>query len=142
MTLPGLSDENLAKSSLNMRHWHRAAIKAHVQALVLLALQAIVASVAGPAWRNRDAVADCESRYGRTQGLDGPGDFVTEDHGLAHPHRAETAVVEIVQAGPADAAGFYRDLDLARTGRLRFPLLDPKIAGRMNDDGFHCCTPR
>ena len=66
---------------------------------------------------------------------------MTEDHGLAHPDGAEATMVEIMQIRSADTTGLDGDLDLARTGRLRFPLLDPEIAGRMNDDGFHCCTP-
>ena len=66
---------------------------------------------------------------------------MTEDHRLAHPHRAEAAMVEIMQIRSADAAGLDGDLDLSRTGRLGFAFLDPKIAGGMNDDGFHGCTP-
>ena len=77
----------------------------------------------------------------RTQRLDGAGDLVTEDHRLAHPHRAEAAMVEIMQIRSADAAGLDGDLDLSRTGCLGFALLDPQIASRMNDDGFHCFTP-
>jgi hypothetical protein len=115
VALPAFSDETLAKRSLNMRHWHCAAIKAHVQALVLLALQAIVTAIAGSARRNRDAVTDREAGYGRTQRLDGPSDLVTEDHGLAHPHGAEATMVEIMQIRSADAAGLDGDLDLARS---------------------------
>jgi hypothetical protein len=121
VALPGFSDETLAKGALNMRHRHRAAVKAHVQALVLLALQAIVASVAGPARRNRDAVTDRKPRYRRTQRLDGPGNLMTEDHGLAHPHGAEAAMVEIMQIRSADAAGLDGDLDLA-TCRTSTPM--------------------
>jgi len=109
--------------------------------LILLPLQAIDTTIAGPARRNRNAVTDRETGYSRTQRLDGPSDLVTEDHGLAHPHGAEATMVEIMQIRSADAASLDSDLDLARTGRLWFALLDPKIAGRMNDDGFHCCTP-
>src|SRR6476659_8431318 len=126
---------------LNMRHWHCATIKAHVQALILLALQAVVTAVAGSARRNRDAVTDREAGYGRTQRLDGPSDLVTEDHGLAHPHGAEANMVEIMQIRSADTACLDGDLDLARARRLRFSLFNSKVAGRMNDDGFHCCTP-
>jgi hypothetical protein len=38
-------------------------------------------------------------------------------------------------------AGLNGDLDLTGADCLGFALLDPKIAGSMNDDGFHCCTP-
>ena len=141
VALPGFSDKALTKRSLNVRHWHRAAIEAHVQALVLLAPQAVVTAIAGSARRNRDAVTDREAGYGRTERLDGPSDLVTEDHGLAHPHGAEATMVEIMQIRSADTAGLDGDLDLARARRLRFSLFNSKIAGRMNDDGFHCCTP-
>jgi len=70
------------------------------------------------------------------------GDLVTEDHGLAHPHGAEAAMVEVVQVRSADTAGLDRDLDLAGRGHLNFTFLDPQITGRMNDDGLHGCTPR
>ena len=82
-----------------------------------------------------------ESAHGRTQRLDGASDIVAQDHRLAYPHRAEAAMVEIMQVGSADAAGLRRDLDLFGTGRLGFAFLNPQIAGSMDDDGFHCCTP-
>ena len=43
--------------------------------------------------------------------------------------------------GSADATGLDGDLYLPRPGGLGFPLLDAKITGSMDDDGFHCCTP-
>jgi len=46
-----------------------------------------------------------------------------------------------MQIRSADTASLDSDLDLSRTGCLGFAFLDPQIAGRMNDDGFHCCTP-
>ena len=141
VALPGFGDEMLAKRTLNVRHRHRAAIEAHVEAVVLLALQAIVTGIAGPARRDGDAVTDREPGHRRSQRLDGPGDFVTEDHGLAHPHGAEAAMVEIMQIRSADAAGLDGDLDLSFTCGLRFAFLDPKVAGGVNDDGFHGCTP-
>src|SRR3989442_15857906 len=106
-----------------MRHRHCTPIEAHVQALVLLALQAILTGIAGPARRNGDAVADRESRYGGPQRLDGPGDFVTEDHRLPHPHGAETPMIEIKHIRSPDTAGLDRDLDLGPAGRRGVALL-------------------
>ena len=62
VALPFLGDKALAKCALNMRHRHRAAVEAHVQAVVLLAAQAVLADVAGPARRNRHAVTDGKFR--------------------------------------------------------------------------------
>ena len=45
--------------------------------------------------------------------LDRARDLVAENHRLANPHRAEAAMVEVVQIGAADAAGFDGHLDLA-----------------------------
>jgi hypothetical protein len=47
-----------------------------------------------------------------------------------------------VQVGSADATGLDGDLDLTCTKCFDFPFLDPEIAGSVNDDGFHGCTPR
>ena len=62
---------------------------------------------------------------------------MTEDHRLAHPHRAEAAMVEIMQIRSADTAGLDGDFDLSRTDYFGFAFLDPQIAGSMNDDSFH-----
>jgi hypothetical protein len=50
-------------------------------------------------------------------------------------------MVEIVQVGSADAASLDGNLDLARAWCFGFAFLDPKVAGSMNDDSFHCYTP-
>src|SRR4029079_12366303 len=97
VALPGFSDETLAKRALNVRHRHRAAIEAHVEAVVLLTLQAVLTSVAGPAWGNRDAIADREPGNRRAQRLDGTGNFVTEDHRLPPPPGAQAAMVEKIK---------------------------------------------
>jgi hypothetical protein len=46
-------------------------------------------------------------------------------------------MVEVVQIRSADAAGLDGDFDLTDGGRFNFAFLDPEVAGRMNDDGFH-----
>ena len=132
-----LGDETLTKRALNMRHGHGGAIKAHVQALVLLALQAKFAMVAGPARRYGNPVANGETGDTLSQSLDGTGHLMAEDHRLPHAHRAEAAVIVIMQVGAADATRFDSNLDLPRAGLLGLPFLDPQILGRVDDNRFH-----
>ena len=60
MGLAFLADEQLAKRALHMRETHRAAIETHVETMVLPALEAELARVAGEARVHRDPVADRE----------------------------------------------------------------------------------
>jgi hypothetical protein len=46
-------------------------------------------------------------------------------------------MLEVMQVGAADAAGFDRNFDLAGPRRIHFALLDAQIPGGVNDDGFH-----
>ena len=63
---PGLLDDDLlAERALHVRRAHRAAVVAHVQAMVLQALLAVAAHAAGPAGADGDAVADREARNAR-----------------------------------------------------------------------------
>ncbi|MND39747.1 hypothetical protein D3C80_304730 [compost metagenome] len=130
-------DEALAECTLNMRHGHGGAIKAHVQALVLLALQAEFAMVAGPARRYGNTVANSQTGNPLSQSLDGTGHLMAKDHRLTHAHGAETAVIVIMQVGAADAARLDGDLDLSRAGLFVRPFLDPQILRRVDDNRFH-----
>jgi hypothetical protein len=49
VTLPFLGHQALPERALDVRHRHGAAVKAHVQALVLLPLEAVLAALAGSA---------------------------------------------------------------------------------------------
>jgi predicted secreted protein len=91
---------------------HRAAVKQHVEAVLLLALGAVAAGVARPARVHRDPHAGLDGRDLGADARHHAGDLVTEDHRLLQPHRAEAAVVIVVQVGAADAAGLDTDLHL------------------------------
>ena len=142
VALAGGGDEALAEGDLNVREGHGAAVEAHVEAVVRQAGQAVVASAARPARRDRHPVADGEVLDARAEGDDPAGNLMPEDHRLAEPDRAEAAVVEIMQVRPADAAGLDRDLDLAGSGGLGLALLDPEVLRGMDDDGAHGFSPR
>jgi hypothetical protein len=60
---------------------------------------------------------------------------VAEDHRLPDPHRAEAAVVEVVQIRAADAAGADADLDVARPEVRDGRRFDPKVVRGVDDDG-------
>ena len=60
--LRGVDDDLLAERALHMRRAHRAAVVAHVQAMVLQALLAVAAQAAGAARADRDALAGQRSR--------------------------------------------------------------------------------
>lgn len=100
-------------------------------------MQAKGAGIARPAGRDRHALPDEETGNALAHGPDRAGDLVPEDHRFAHPHRAEAAVVEVVQVRPANAARLDGDLDLPRSGQLLLMLLDAQIAGGMDDDCLH-----
>src|SRR5262245_61032516 len=137
VALPFLGHETLAECPLNMRHRHGAAVEAHVQALILQALQTVLAGIARPARGNGHPVADRKWGNADAGSLDRAGDLVAQNHRLANPHRTEAAVVEIVEIGAANAARLDSDLDLARPHFLRLAILDPQVARGVNDDGFH-----
>jgi hypothetical protein len=62
VSLPAFSNEALPKAALNMWHWHCRAVKAHVEAVVLLALEAEVAVATGPTWGDGNLITDAQMR--------------------------------------------------------------------------------
>ena len=136
-----VADQHFAKRALHMREAHRAAVEAHVEAMVLLALEAIAAMVARAARIDRDARAGLDPLDLRADGLDDARDFVAEDHRLAQAHRSEAAVVVIMQVRAADAAEGDAHANVARAERGDFRLLDPQILRRMGDHSAHAFPP-
>ena len=132
-----VADQNFAKRALHMREAHRAAVEAHVEAMILFALETISAMVAGPARIDRDARPGLDAFHVRADGLHDARDFVAKDHRLAQPHRAEAAVVVIVQVGTADAAEGDAHADVARAEPGDFRLLDPQVLRRVGDHSAH-----
>jgi hypothetical protein len=52
--------------------------------------------------------------------------LMPEDHGFLEPHRAEAAVVVVVQVRPADAARGQTQAQLAGAGGFFGVVLDPR----------------
>ena len=137
MALRGVRHQHLPKGALHMRHAHGAAIEAHVQAVVVLALLAVDAEAAGPGWIDGDAVTGFQSRHAASKRGDFTRHLVAEHHRLPKPHGAETAVVIVMQVRAADAAALDGDRHLAGS-RCFFPMIfDAEVQGLMYDDGFH-----
>ena len=127
----------LAKTALHMRHAHRAAHEAHVEALIAHALAAMDADAAGTARIDRDARARRKMRNAGADRGDDAGDFVPERHRLLDPHGAEAAVVIIMQVGTADAAGGDLDAHFAGGRRRIGKAVDPQVLRGVNDDCAH-----
>ena len=62
--------------------------------------------------------------------LDKGRNLMAKDHRFAQPHRAKAAVVVVMQVRPAHPTRRQPQAQLARTGGLLGPVLDPQIASR------------
>ena len=137
VTLARFGDELLAKSAIHMRHPHGAAIKAHVEALVLLALEAIFAGIARKRRRHRDPVADGEIPDAGAKFAHRAGHLMAKHHRMLDADRTKTAMIEIVEIGTADASCSDGDRDLAEARPQWLLFFDAEILGGMDDDCFH-----
>ena len=135
--LAGVADDALAERPLHMRRAHRAAVVAHVQAVVLQALLAVAAQPARPARADGHALADGKTLHRRADGLDDTGHFVAQHHRLLDAHGAEAAMLEVVQVRTADAAGAHAHLQLVRQQFGCVDGLDAQVAGGVDDESFH-----
>ena len=136
--LARLDHQQFAESTLDVRKRHGAAVKAHVQAVVVLARLAKPAVPTGPGRRNRDAVAAREPRHCDAHRFDGARDFVPQRHGLLDAHRAKATVLLVVQVRSADTTkgdAHQRLIGRQRTrGRVIF---DAQIASVVANEGSH-----
>jgi hypothetical protein len=86
----------------------------------------------------------CRPRKQYSQSLQGRlGEMATRSPAANFEPWAPIALIvpEIMQIGSANPACFDGDLDLARSGCFHLALLEPEIAGGMNDNGFHGWFP-
>ena len=132
-----LDDDLLPERALPVRRAHRAAVVAHVQAVVLQAHLAEAAQAAWLAGADRDTVAGGEAGHLGAGGFDDAGDFMAEHHRLFHANGAEAAMLVVVQVGAADAAAANADAQLAGAEIGGRYLLDAQVAGGVDDEGFH-----
>src|SRR5882757_8298184 len=124
-----------------MRHPHRAAHEAHVEALIAHSLAAVEADAAGLARIHRHPRAGLKLRHIVADGCDHARYLVSERHRLLDPDRAKTAMVIIVQIRTADAAGGDFDADFACARRRVGKAVDPQVFWGVDDDGLHGCSP-
>ena len=129
MSLAGADHQLLAEGALNVRKRHGAAVKAHVQAMVLHAGLAKTAVAARAGRRYGDALAFCKTADFRAHGLHDTGDLVAQGHGLLDAHGAKAAVLVVVQVRAANAAKSHghQQLMLAHGGLL--PVFESQILG-------------
>ena len=132
-----LDHDLLAKRALHVRHAHRAAVVAHVQAVVLQAELAVAALPARPARADRDPVADRQAADAGADRVDRARDLVAQHHRLLQADAAEAAVLPVVQVGAADAADAHPHADLAGADRGSLDGFDPQVAGGVDDECVH-----
>ena len=136
-----LANKRFAKAAVDMRGPHRAAVEAHVRAMIAQTLSAIRAGPAREARIDGDALTGPQ-RTDVAAGLDHhAGDLMPENHGVTKPHRPKSAVAVIVKVRSADASD--RDLHphLACAKRLLRHLIVAQVPGGVDDDGFHGRRP-
>ena len=136
-----LDDDLLGKRALDVRKGHGAAVKTHVQAVVVLARLAKAAVAAGARGRNGDALALGHTAHTRAHTLDHARDLVPQCNGLLDAHGAKAAVLVVMQVRAANAAigHIHAQLVFAQSGQ--FGVFDAQVFGRMADNGFHGLFP-
>lgn len=73
----------------------------------------------------------------RPKRLDLGGNLVPQDHRLAQAHRAEAAVIGVMQVRSADPPAFQPQTHLPRRGHRIGALLDPQVMGGVDDKRAH-----
>jgi hypothetical protein len=127
--LMALDHDLLAKSALNVREGHGAAVKAHVQAVVVLAGLAVAAMAAGPRGRDGDALPAHKPTDFGPPAVDDARDLVAQGQGLADAHRAKAAVLVVVQVRAADATESDFNAQLLVAQRRQFGGFDAQVLG-------------
>jgi hypothetical protein len=132
-----IDNKRLAKSPLDVRKAHRTAVKPHIHAVVVHALLAKAAHTARPRRRNRNALANAHAVDLAAHGFDHARDLVPQHHGLFDPHRAEAAVLEVMQVGATDAAKSHPDPQLLRAQALGIQRIQAQVKRRMANKSTH-----
>jgi hypothetical protein len=122
-----------------MGHAHGAAIKHHVEAVVLLALLAVDTNSAGATWINCNPVSSFQGGYIGTHRRNLTSNLMAENHRFFQPNRTKAPMAIVMQVRPANASPPDCNGNLVRPGRRMFVLLNAEVEGPMNDDCFHAC---
>ena len=130
-------DELLLKRALNVRKGHCAAIKPHIQAMILLTKQAIFTAITWARRGNRHKLANLKPSDTRTKLSDYTRHLVAQNHRLAQSDRPKAAMLIIMQIRTTYAAGLHLDGYLSRYWRINGPFFDSQILCSMDNDRFH-----
>lgn len=137
MRLAFVDDDLSAERALHVGRAHGTAVVAHVQAMVLQALLAIVALAAGPARADGDPIALGMPVHAGPDFFHAARHLVAQHHRFLDAHGAEAAVVVIVQVGAADAAKAHLHAQLIGLHLGGVDVLDAQVVGGVNDESVH-----
>jgi hypothetical protein len=120
-----------------VREGHGAAVKTHVQAVVVLACLAKAAVAARARGRDGDALAYLDAGDRCAETIHNARNFVAQSDGLFDAHSAKAAMLVVMQVGSANAAKghIHAQLVLAQSGQ--FGVFNAQVFGRVTDNGFH-----
>ena len=110
------NQHRLAEHALRMGKAHGTAAEHHVVAMVVQPALAFLAGAAGHGRIDGDEIALGQAGDTGADRIVDRRDLVAEDHRLPDPHRAEAALVVIMQVRTADPAGGNADADFALAG--------------------------
>jgi len=135
--LIGFNHQVLSKRALNVGKAHGAAVKTHVEAVVLMPFLAVNALSAGPRWRDGHALAGAQVLHRLAHLRHDARDFVAQHHGLLQAHRAKAAMLEVMQIRAANAAVCDVDAHLLGAEGIGGKGFDAQIHGGVTDEGLH-----
>jgi hypothetical protein len=104
LALVFLDHNEFAEGALAVRDAHGAAVKPHVQAMLMLACLAKFALAARPTRVKRDSVSRFNALHVGTHGLHCPRHFVPKHDRLLDANNAKAAMQVVVQVGPANTS--------------------------------------
>jgi hypothetical protein len=127
-------DKVLLKGALDMRKGHGAAVKAHVQAMVVLPFRAKGADLTGPGGGYGHQLALLQIAGVCSERANYARDLMAQYHRLAQFDRSKPTIMIIVEIRPADAARLHLDQHLtsARGGHLLW--FNAQVTRGMDDD--------
>ena len=132
--LVALDDQLFAERALDVGKRHGAAVKTHVQAVVVLTRLAKAAVGARARGRNGNALAHRQASHLRAQCLNDARHLMAQCNGLFDAHRAKTAVLGVMQIRAANAAIGHLHLNLMGLWRRQFARFQAQIPGAVAND--------
>jgi hypothetical protein len=124
----------LLKGALDVRKGHGAAVKAHVQAMVVLPLRAKPAGMTGPRGGYGHQLARLEITGVFPKGSNHARNFMAQNHRLAQFDRSESTVMIIMEIRAADPARLHLDQHLTSGGGGNVLGFNAQVPGGVDDD--------